>query len=148
MQALSLFRFNISCLRIQTDVASKGGGVPVSASSCAGLTQLQGHFKMLWSSCSFWVLGVLSILLVLPAGVRRVCGLTKVLLCMGFVTNVVRKKVVSFACSILFPTPRAEIMVVGGGQILAGGSVAPQSRPIRLCTLAQAGCFPWLMQEL
>lgn len=121
--------------------------MPVSASSCAGLTQLQGHFKMLWLSCSFWVLGVLSILLVLPAGVRWVRGLTKVLLCMDFVTNVVRKKV-SFSCSILFPTPRTEIMAVRGGQILAGGSVAPQSRPIRLCTLTQAGCFPWLMQEL
>lgn len=98
--------------------------MPVSASSCAGLTQLQGHFKMLWSPCSFWVLGVISIPLVLPAGLQRVRGLAEVLLHVGFFTYVAGKKNVSFACDILFPTPRAEIMVMRGGQILAGGSVA------------------------
>lgn len=103
---------------------------------------------MLWSPCSFWVLGIVSILLVLPAGLRRPRGLAEVLLRVGFVTNVVRKKNVSFACSILSPTPRAEIMVVRGGRTLAGGSTAPQSHPIGLCTLAQAEPFPRLMREL
>lgn len=81
--------------------------MPVSASSCASLTQFQGCFKMLWSPCLCWVLGVISILLVLQKGLQWVCGLAEAPLCVGFVTNVVGKKNVSFSCSILLPRSKS-----------------------------------------
>lgn len=110
-------------------------------SSCAGLTQLQGHFKMLWSPCSFWLLGVVSILLGLLVGAwaRRSAAAH------GICDKWGQEEEASFAFLSFSSLQELKLRPSKGPD-----PVWRQCRatPLGLCTLAQAERFPRLMREL